>query len=140
MNRVVLDTNVLVAAARSRLGASHELLSSLPHAAYEPAISVPLFCEYQAVLLRPENLLGRQPAQAEAFLDYLLSVSHLQEVYFLWRPALPDPADDMLLELAVAAGCRHVVTHNLRDFRGCERWGVSAVTPGRFLSMIESGS
>jgi hypothetical protein len=58
------------------------------------------------VLLRPENLLQRPPAQAEAFLDFLLSASHLQEVFFRWRPALPDPNDDLLLELAVAAGCR----------------------------------
>lgn len=53
-------------------------------------ISVPLFVEYRALLLRPENLLHRSPGQAEGFLDYLLSVSHLQEIFFLWRPALPD--------------------------------------------------
>ncbi len=57
--RVVLDTSVLVAAARSRNGASHALLSQLSGGGFEPAISVPTFVEYRAVLLRPENLLGR---------------------------------------------------------------------------------
>src|SRR5438552_4206076 len=55
--RIVLDTNLLVAAARSKRVASHELLSQLPHERFQTAISVPLFLEYRALLLRPENLL-----------------------------------------------------------------------------------
>ena len=134
--RIVLDTNVLVAAARSKHGASHALLSLLPNARFQPAISVPVFVEYRDSLLRPENLLQRPAAQAESFLDFLLSVSHLQEIFFHWRPALPDPDDDLILELAVAAACRYIVTHNLRDFRGTETWGITAVTPGDFLNLI----
>ena len=135
--KVVLDTSVLVAAARSKSGASHALLWLVPDARFQPVVSVPLFLEYRAVLLRPENLLQRPPKQAEDFLDFLLSASHLQEVFFLWRPALPDPDDDLILELAVAAGCRYIVTHNLRDFRGTEKWGIAAVTPGAFLKVTE---
>jgi len=71
--KVVLDTCVLVAAARSRRGASHALLSRLPDARFQPVVSVPLFFEYRAVLLRPENLLQRPAVQAEGFLDVLLS-------------------------------------------------------------------
>ena len=138
--RVVFDTSVLVAAARSRRGASHALLSCLPDARFQPVVSVPVFVEYRALLLRPENLLGRTPAQAEGFLDNLLDASHLQEVFFLWRPALADADDDMILELAVAAGCRYIVTHNLRDFRGSEKWGIAAVTPGDLLKMIETAT
>ena len=134
--RVLVDTNVLVAAARSRRGASHELLTRLPDPQFQPVISVPLFVEYRAVLLRPENLLIRPPEQADGFLNFLLSVSHLQEIFFLWRPGLPDPDDDLILELAVAAHCRYIVTHNLRDFRGTERWGVAAVPPSGFLKLI----
>jgi predicted nucleic acid-binding protein len=135
--RVVFDTSVLVAAARSRHGASHALLSCLPDVRFEPVVSVPVFVEYRAVLLRPENLLERPPAQAQGFLDYLLSASHLQEIFFLWRPGLSDPDDDLILELAVAAGCQYIVTHNLRDFRGTEKWGIAAVTPSEFLKLIE---
>jgi putative PIN family toxin of toxin-antitoxin system len=136
--RVVLDTSVLVAAARSRQGASNALLLRLPDSGFVPAISVPLFVEYEAVLLRSENLLNRDPATVALFLDFLLSVSHLQEVFFAWRPALPDPDDDFILELAVAAGCRYIVTHNVRDFSGSEKWGITAVTPSDFLKLIES--
>lgn len=131
--RIVVDTNVLVAAARSSRGASHALLSRLPSAAFQPALSVPVFIEYRSVLLRPENRLNRTPEQVESFLDYFLSVSHLQEVFYLWRPTLPDPNDDLLLELAIAAECRYIVTHNIRDFRDAIRMGVEPVAPGDFL-------
>lgn len=134
---MVLDTSVLVAAARSKRGASHALLSCLPDPRFQPVVSVPLFVEYRDVLVRPENLLYRSPSEAEGFLDFLLSASHLQEIFFLWRPALPDPDDDLILELAVAGNCRYIVTHNLRDFRGIERWGIVALTPGDFIKRIE---
>ena len=136
--RVVFDTSVLVAAARSNRGASHALLARLPAAGFQTAISVAMFAEYHAVLLRPENLLHRTASQVEGFLDFLISTSHLQEVFFRWRPALPDADDDLILELAVAAGCRYIVTHNLRDFRGTEQWGITALTPGDFLKLIKT--
>ncbi len=131
--RVVLDTNVLVAAARSRNGASHALLSRLPDERFTPAVSVPLFLEYRAVLLRAENLLGRTAMQAEGFLDFFLAASHLQEIFYTWRPVLSDPGDDMLLELAVAAGAKKVNARIMllswRARRTCHRcWGTQSKT------------
>jgi putative PIN family toxin of toxin-antitoxin system len=137
MIRVVLDTNVLAAAARSDRGASQRLLRLLPDSRFQPAVSVPLFAEYHAVLMRPEHLASRSREAAERFLDYLLSVSCLQAVFFLWRPILLDPDDEMTLELAVAAHCRYIITHNIADFRGCERFGIEALPPGAFLRQIE---
>lgn len=134
---VVFDTSVLVAAARSRRGASHALLSLLPDLKFRPAVSVPLFVEYRTVLMRPENLLGRAPSQVEEFLDFFLSISHIQEIFFLWRPILPDPADEMILELAVAADCRYIVTHNVRDFHEVEKWNIRVVRPGELLNNID---
>jgi predicted nucleic acid-binding protein len=58
---------------------------------------------------------------------------------FLWRPFLADPNDDMILELAFAARCPYIVTHNIRDFRGCEQLGIQAVTPRDFLKLISEG-
>jgi putative PIN family toxin of toxin-antitoxin system len=138
--KVVFDTSVLVAAARSNRGASYALLARLPAADFQPVMSVALFAEYRAVLLRPENLLQRTALQAEGFLDFLISASQLQEVFFRWRPALPDADDDLVLELAAAAGCRYIVTHDVRDFRGTEQWGIAAVTPGNFLKLINKAT
>ena len=44
--------------------------------------------------------------------------------------------DEFVLELAVAAGCRVIVTHNTRDFKGAERFGISVITPGEFLVLL----
>src|SRR5947208_3052530 len=135
--RVVLDTNVLVAAARSRRGASFALVSSIPATEFQPCLSVGLYAEWQDVLSRPENLQpGRAAEDALGFVRYLASQAHLQEIHFLWRPFLADADDDMVLELAVAAGCRHIITHNVKDFAGSERLGVTALSPREFLRLI----
>ena len=70
------------------------------------------------------------------FCAYLASQSHLQEIHFLWRPFLPDANDDMVLELAFAAGCHHIITHNVKDFHGSEQLGVTVLSPREFLSLI----
>lgn len=137
--RVVLDTSVLIAAVRSRRGASHALLSQLPSQRFQPALSVALYVEWQAVLTRAEH---RPPAvQAQhmlGFLRYLASVSHHQDIHYLWRPFLRDPNDDMVLECAVASGCRYIVTHNLRDFQRAHELGVQAISPGDFLTQLKA--
>jgi hypothetical protein len=93
--------------------------------------------EWQEVLTRTENIPPDRTAEdALAFLRYLVSQSHLQEIHFLWRPFLPDADDDMVLELALAAGCSHIITHNVKDFHGSEQVGVIAVSPGEFLKLI----
>ena len=139
--KVVFDTNVLVAATRSRSGASFALLSAIPSPAFQVYLSVGLYVEWQDVLVRPENLLsGRSAEDALRFLRYVASQAHLQEIHFLWRPFLPDPDDDMVLELAFAAGCRHIVTHNRKDFRGSEQLGITALAPRDFLQLIRSSA
>jgi putative PIN family toxin of toxin-antitoxin system len=135
--KVVLDTSVLVAAVRSRTGASFAIVSSIPNPAFEIALSVGLYTEWQDVLTRAEHLpKGSTPAQAIQFLRYLASQSHLQSIHFLWRPFLPDSNDDMVLELAFAASCTYILTHNVKDFRNSEQLGVKAITPQDFLKLI----
>lgn len=119
--RITLDTSILVAAVRSRNGASFQLVSMLPSREFEIALTVALYTEWQAVLTRPEHLpAGVTADEALGFVRYLASVAHLQDVHFLWRPFLRDPDDDMVLECAVASGSRFIVTHNMKDFRRVE--------------------
>lgn len=68
---------------------------------------------------------------------YFGSVALLQPIYFLWRPYLPDPGDDMILELAFAAGCRYIVTHNVRHFVGCDKLGIEPITPGELMRLLK---
>src|ERR1035438_10465711 len=116
--RVVFDTSVLVAASRSRRGASFALISSIPAAEFQLCLSVGLYTEWQGVLTRAENLPpGGTAEDARRFLHYLASQAHLQEIHFLWRPLLADADDDMVLELAFAAGRRPIVTHKSEESR-----------------------
>ena|SRR5690349_14490101 len=133
---IVLDTNVLIAGLRSRNGASFQLLSLIGESAFELNVSVPLVLEYEEVAKRESRALGLTHAEIDDVLDYLCAVATHREIYFLWRPVLRDAADDMVLEVAVEAGCDIVVTHNVRDFVGAERFGVRALTPGEFLQRI----
>jgi len=135
--RITLDTSVLVAAARSRNGASFKLVSMLPTPEIEIALTVPLYTEWQAVMTRPENLPpGATAEDARAFLRYLASIAHLQEVHFLWRPFSRDPDDDMIVECAVSSGCEYIVTHNAKDFRRVEELNVQAITPADLLNLL----
>jgi putative PIN family toxin of toxin-antitoxin system len=137
--KIVLDTNVLIAATRSRRGASFELLSLLPDPRFQIALSVSLYTEWQDVMTRPEHMPpGMGPEDAQRFLRYLVSIAHLQDVYYLWRPFLRDPDDDMVLECAVASGSRYLATHNLRDFQKITQLGVQPVTPAQFLALLRS--
>jgi putative PIN family toxin of toxin-antitoxin system len=134
--RVVVDTNVLVAGLRSNRGASYRLLAEVGRGRFEIALSVPLVLEYEDALLRHSAQTRLSRRDTDAVLDYFCSVGHLQTIFFLWRPLLADPKDDMVVELAVAAGCRIVVTYNVRDFRGAESLGVSSQRPAEFLKSI----
>ena len=98
-----------------------------------------LYVEWQAVLTRKENLLPRaREEDALGFLRYLASQSHVQEIHFLWRPFLRDANDDMVLELAFAAACPYIVTHNVKDFHGSEELGIKGITPRDFVKVIRS--
>jgi len=139
--KIVVDTSVLVAAARSRQGASFALVSSLPNARFEIALSVSLYTEWQAVLTRPEHRPpGLQAEDVLAYLRYLASIAHLQDIHYLWRPFLRDPDDDMVLECAVASGSQYLVTHNVRDFMRIAELGVSPITPAAFMALLRNAS
>jgi PIN domain len=113
------------------------LINSIPSPEFRPCLSVGLYAEWQEVLTRPENLSpGRVPGDALQFVRYLASQSHFQEIHFLWRPFLTDADDDMVLELAFAAGCSHIITHNVKDSHGSEKLGVTALAPRDFLILI----
>ncbi|NHZ71637.1 MAG: putative toxin-antitoxin system toxin component, PIN family [Aquificales bacterium] len=135
--RAILDTNILVAAARSRRGAAYRVLQLIPDSRFQICLSLPLYFEYLDVLTRPEHIpTGLTEKQVLGTVRYLADQAHLQEIYFHWRPFLPDSNDDMMLELAVAARAAKIVTFNLKDFRGSEMFGVTAVTPRDFLVEI----
>ncbi len=118
VTRIVLDTNVFVAAVLGRRGASREILRRCLTRRYQPLMGTALFLEYESVLTRGELFMNCRlnRDEREALFNAFLSVCQWQTVYFAWRPNLPDEADNHLVELAVAGQATMIVTKNVSDF------------------------
>jgi putative PIN family toxin of toxin-antitoxin system len=134
--QIVLDTNVVISGLRSKRGSAFHLLTLVGTGLFEIHISVPLIFEYREVLSRELPNLYITEVDIESLIEFYCSVATRHQIFFLWRPFLPDPKDDMVLELAVKAGCDSVVTYNTRDFIGIEQFGLRTVTPAEFLQSI----
>jgi putative PIN family toxin of toxin-antitoxin system len=138
---VVFDTNVLVAATLSPFGASFQLLALLPERRFELLVSVPVMLEYEEVLKRQDMRAQSHLAleEVDVLLDMLAAVGTPCTPFFQWRPQLPDPDDEMFLELAVNGRAHAIVTVNTRDFLPAARtFGVEVLRPGAFLRRLRS--
>lgn len=134
--RIVLDTNVLISALRSRKGASFRVLGLVGTGYFQISLSVPLVLEYESAAKRMSKFIGLTHSDIDDVIDYLCYVAKHQDIFYLWRPFLRDPLDDMVLELAVASSSDIIVTHNIRDFTRIEQFGIQAITPQQFLKEI----
>ncbi len=135
--RVVIDTCIVYSALRSALGASYSIIRSLPDRRFQPLVSTPLFLEYEEVLLRPNQFPHLTVQDINDFLDFLAVSCEPCRINYLWRPFLPDPDDDLVLELAVSGQAEGIVTYNLKDFAGAERFGIRVLSPARFIKEIK---
>ncbi len=134
--RAVIDTNILVSAMRSQKGASFQLLRHLQANTFTPVISVPLVLEYEDVLSRFVPELGFNQSDVATLIDYIASKAIHQEIHYLWRPFLRDPKDSMVLEAAFNSQAKWIITYNLRDFRGSQELGITAIEPNDFLDLL----
>jgi putative PIN family toxin of toxin-antitoxin system len=134
--QIVIDTNVLVSALRSLGGASYRLLSLIDVGRFEINVSVPLVFEYEEVCKRRPGPVSLDAQIVDNILDYICQMANRHRIYYLWRPFLIDPRDDMVLEVAVAGRCDVIVTHNLTVFRGADQFGIRVLTPRDFLREI----
>ena len=138
--RLALDTDVLVAGLWSATGASHRLLELLDEQRFEAVANVSMMLEYEAVLKRPENLqaAGLTAAEIDEFLDSFSLIAIRVPSFFLWRPALRDPADEHVLEAAINGQADAIVTFNVRHFAlATSRFGLYLLRPGEVLRRLE---
>jgi putative PIN family toxin of toxin-antitoxin system len=138
MRRIVLDTNVLVSAMRSRRGHSNKLVALIGSETFGLVISVPLVLEYEDAALRQIDALAYTPDEVREIIDFVCWAGEATPIYYLWRPFLPDPKDDLVLEAAVAGRCDTIVTFNQRDFKGVDKFGLQIRTPRAFLEELET--
>ncbi len=136
MTEIIVDTNILFSGLYSASGASFKILEHLAVGRIQLALSTPLLFEYEDVLKRNQAKLNLLDDDIDVVLDNLCAFSRFQKVYFLWRPYLPDAKDDLVLELAVVAKVKTIVTHNLKGFIGIDKFDVEAIAPKTFLERL----
>ncbi|MBU0510231.1 MAG: putative toxin-antitoxin system toxin component, PIN family [Chloroflexi bacterium] len=135
--QIVIDTNIFIASLYSKRGYAYDLFSQIDNDKFQTNISVPLILEYEDVAKRMVNKFAISEQDIDTVIDYICSVGDQHKIFYLWRPFLKDPRDDMVLELAVAARCEYIVTYNKKDFGVAkDQFGISIVTPDEFLQKI----
>lgn len=132
--RIAIDTNVIVTGLRSSKGASYKFLEFVGTNKFDICISVPLILEYEDVLKRYIHHLTDE--DVDKVINYICKVGSRRKIHFLWRPFLKDPKDDMVLELAVESQSRYIVTFNIKDFKGAEKFGIKVLKPVDFLKEV----
>jgi len=139
--RVVLDTDVVVAAMRSPAGASAAILRCMREGAATLVLSVPLAMEYEAVCKQAEQRLaaGLSERQVDAFVTAVIAMAEPVRSHFLWRPQLRDPGDEMVLEAAVNGRADALVTFNARDYADVPaRFGVELLLPREAIGRMRT--
>jgi len=139
MLRIVLDTSVVVAGLRTRLGAGNAVLRLVAGRRVTMLATAPLFLEYEEVLKRPEQRLahGLTLERLDRFLRELAALTEPVEVHFQWRPQIRDASDEMVLEAAINGEADALVTYNTRDFEAAgERFGIPVMRLGELLKKV----
>lgn len=132
---------MVVAAFRSRHGASNQIMEWVASARIRPLVTTALFLEYEDVLMRAEHRLatGLTERDVQRVLAALASSAEPVDVHFRWRPQLRDATDELVLEAAVNGRADALVTHNVRHFAPArERFQVRVLTPQQCLREIRS--
>ena len=137
--RLVVDTDVLVAAIRSPAGASAALLTFLLERRATMLLSVALALEYESTAMRAEHLFAAKASEADVanLIDAIIDVIEPVEVHYQWRPQLSDAGDEMVLETAVNGGADAIVTFNRRHYGETpSRFGIEVISPAEALGRI----
>jgi predicted nucleic acid-binding protein len=133
--RLVLDTDVVVAAMRSPKGASVELLRRIDGGRAAMLLTVALALEYEAICTLAEHRLasGLSASEAEIYVDGLIGLAEPVRSFFRWRPQLRDPGDELVLEAAVNGQADAIVTFNESDLREARNFGIAVIRPAEAL-------
>jgi len=137
--KLVLDTDVVVAAMRSPRGASAEILRAARQGRVTLLVSMPLALEYEAVCCRAEHLTaaGLSEHEAEVFVTAVIAMAEPVFLHFLWRPQLRDAGDEMVLETAINGRADALVTFNVRDFAPAHSlFGLATLLPREVVGRI----
>jgi predicted nucleic acid-binding protein len=137
--RILLDTDVVVSAMRSPLGASAELIRRIDRGSATMVLTVALALEYEAKCMMAEHRLaaGLSAVEATIFVDGLIALAEPVQTFYRWRPQLRDPGDELVLEAAVNGRAAAIVTFNEKHLREAEsNFGIAVIRPAEALRRI----
>ena len=138
--RLVLDTDVVIAAMRSPTGGSAELLRRIDEGKATMLLTVALALEYEAICTLADHRLasGLDLLQVDLYVDTLIEMAEPVELYFRWRPQLRDPGDELVLDAAVNGRASAIVTFNERDLREARtNFDIEVLRPGEVLRRLK---
>lgn len=128
--RVVLDTNILISACWTPTGNEAQVLALAGQLTF--CVSDLLVAEYRDVAQRKKFATRRDCLDAQ--IAALLAAAVRVDSYPACA-ACSDPDDNLLLDTALAARARYVVTGNLRHFPA--RWqGIEVVNARTLLELF----
>lgn len=139
MIRYVLDTNVIVAGLRSPSGASAALIDRALNKEFTLLLTVALALETEAVCSDPAQRIasGLSETEVDVIITALSAVAKPVTPWYLWRPRLHDPADEMVLEVAINGMADGLVTFDRRDFGYVpSRFGIGLLSPQEALRRL----
>lgn len=134
--QIILDTNILVAAFRSKRGAANFLLDKLNDSRWQVNVSTALLLEYEDVLKRPEMKDFISKSDVDVFLNGLCTIAEFNDIFYLWRLLAKDPNDAFILELGVRVNANFIITYNKKDFPAAADFDIQLVTPKEFLQFV----
>lgn len=140
MDKVVIDTSILISALIGKTGPSREILRQCLLGQLTPLISNTLFLEYEAIQHRP-NIADLCPLTNDEKKRLFMAYYHVcqwTQIHYLWRPNIKDEAENFLIELAVAGNARYLITNNIRDFQHAELTfpDLKIITPENLLQTL----
>lgn len=137
MDKIVIDTSVLISALIGKAGPAREIVRRCLLGQLKPLVSTALFLEYEAVSNRPKikELCPLNEEEIGELLSSFYAVCEWVQIHYLWRPNLKDEGDNFLIELAVAGNAKCIITNNLKDMRNAELQfdGLKVYAPEEYL-------
>jgi putative PIN family toxin of toxin-antitoxin system len=134
--QLVVDTNILIAAFRSKRGAAYKFLTLLNDQRWQLNLSIALVFEYEEILKRNQQSIGLNQKEIDTLLDGLCSIANHCDIFYLWRPLASDPDDDFIIDLAVKSQANFIITYNQRDLQQATQFGIQLLTPKAFLQLV----
>ncbi len=131
--KIVLDTNVLVSGLLTPFGPSGEIVRMVSAGELILCIDARILSEYEEVLHRPKFKFNRD--HISILLDFIKQYGVFISSLPL-KKRLPDPDDEVFLEVAIAGKVRSLVTGNIVHYPPSSREDIKIFSPSEFLEFF----